>query len=75
MNSHLARAGLSITEWKPIVGALPPLSDADWEVEFDKYKKSPEYIKYVPIAASVVACVILACAHALALQAPLQYDP
>ncbi len=37
--------GLSITEWKPIVGAIPPLDDAQWEVEFNKYKQSPEYIK------------------------------
>lgn len=45
-SAHLLLKGLSITEWKPIVGAIPPLSDADWEVEFAKYKKSPEYIKY-----------------------------
>lgn len=34
---------LSITEWKPVTGSLPPLSEADWESEFEKYRASPEY--------------------------------
>lgn len=34
---------LSITEWRPVTGSLPPLSDADWQSEFDKYRASPEY--------------------------------
>ena len=34
---------LSITEWKPVTGSLPPLSQADWESEFEKYRASPEY--------------------------------
>jgi cytochrome c oxidase assembly protein subunit 15 len=34
---------LSITEWKPVTGSLPPLSDADWQSEFDKYRASPEF--------------------------------
>ena len=34
---------LSITEWRPVTGSLPPLSQADWESEFDKYRASPEY--------------------------------
>jgi cytochrome c oxidase assembly protein subunit 15 len=34
---------LSITEWKPVTGSLPPTSEADWEAEFDRYKASPEY--------------------------------
>jgi heme a synthase len=34
---------LSITEWKPVTGSLPPLSDADWMSEFDKYRASPEF--------------------------------
>jgi cytochrome c oxidase assembly protein subunit 15 len=34
---------LSITEWKPVTGSLPPLSLADWESEFDKYRASPEF--------------------------------
>lgn len=43
--TRLTESGLSITEWKPIVGALPPVSRADWEVEFEKYKQFPEYKK------------------------------
>jgi heme a synthase len=34
---------LSITEWKPVTGSLPPLSAADWQSEFDKYRLSPEF--------------------------------
>lgn len=34
---------LSITEWKPVTGSLPPLSEADWQVVFDKYRASPEF--------------------------------
>lgn len=38
--TRLTDSGLSITEWRPITGALPPLSDADWAVEFEKYRTS-----------------------------------
>ena len=41
--TRLTRSGLSITEWQPIVGTLPPLSDADWQLAFDKYRQTPEY--------------------------------
>ncbi len=41
--TRLTGSGLSITEWKPILGAIPPLSDADWQIAFDKYKQIPEY--------------------------------
>ena len=41
--TRLTDSGLSITEWKPVTGAIPPLSEADWAVEFDKYKASPEF--------------------------------
>ena len=41
--TRLTDSGLSITEWKPILGALPPLSDADWQDAFAKYKQIPEY--------------------------------
>jgi cytochrome c oxidase assembly protein subunit 15 len=37
------RARLSITEWKPVTGSLPPMSAADWDSEFTKYKASPEF--------------------------------
>lgn len=41
--TRLTDSGLSITEWKPVTGALPPMTDADWAAEFDKYKQIPEY--------------------------------
>ena len=41
--TRLTDSGLSITEWKPVTGALPPMSTAAWEVEFEKYKQIPEY--------------------------------
>lgn len=41
--TRLTDSGLSITEWKPIMGAIPPLNEAEWNVAFDKYKQIPEY--------------------------------
>ncbi|MAU52600.1 MAG: heme A synthase [Roseovarius sp.] len=41
--TRLTDSGLSITEWKPVAGALPPMSDADWQEEFDKYRAIPQY--------------------------------
>lgn len=41
--TRLTNSGLSITEWAPITGALPPLSDAAWLSEFEKYKQIPEF--------------------------------
>lgn len=41
--TRLTESGLSITEWKPITGAIPPLSEAQWLEEFEKYKRIPEY--------------------------------
>ncbi|RZJ85158.1 MAG: heme A synthase [Brevundimonas sp.] len=41
--TRLTGSGLSITEWKPIMGALPPMSEADWMVAFEKYKTIPQY--------------------------------
>ena len=41
--TRLTDSGLSITEWQPILGAIPPLSDADWQTAFDKYRQIPEY--------------------------------
>ncbi|MGH6818782.1 MAG: COX15/CtaA family protein, partial [Methylovirgula sp.] len=37
--TRLTESGLSITEWQPIVGVLPPLSHAAWVTEFDRYKE------------------------------------
>ena len=41
--TRLTGSGLSITEWKPIMGALPPLNAADWSEAFEKYKAIPQY--------------------------------
>ncbi|MFP4304667.1 MAG: heme A synthase [Rhodosalinus sp.] len=41
--TRLTDSGLSITEWAPLSGAIPPLSDADWAREFDAYRQIPEY--------------------------------
>jgi heme a synthase len=43
--TRLTESGLSITEWKPLMGAIPPLNEAQWAAEFDKYKTIPEYIE------------------------------
>ncbi len=41
--TRLTESGLSITQWEPISGALPPLSEAQWESEFAQYRATPEY--------------------------------
>lgn len=41
--TRLTESGLSITEWKPISGAIPPLGHADWEHAFALYKQTPQY--------------------------------
>jgi len=42
--TRLTESGLSITQWKPVTGAIPPLSAADWQAEFDDYKHSSQYV-------------------------------
>ena len=41
--TRLTESGLSIVEWKPVTGTLPPLSEAAWQAEFDKYKTIPQF--------------------------------
>lgn len=41
--TRLTESGLSITEWKPVTGVVPPLSDSKWQEYFEKYKQIPEY--------------------------------
>ncbi len=41
--TRLTDSGLSITEWKPLLGAIPPLNEADWAAAFGKYQLIPEY--------------------------------
>jgi cytochrome c oxidase assembly protein subunit 15 len=42
--TRLTHSGLSIVEWKPISGIIPPFSLSDWMLEFENYKKTPEYL-------------------------------
>ena len=41
--TRLTDSGLSITEWQPILGAIPPLTQADWLIALEKYRQIPEY--------------------------------
>ncbi len=41
--TRLTHSGLSIVEWQPLIGALPPLSHADWDTLFAKYRETPEF--------------------------------
>ena len=43
--TRLTNSGLSITEWRPIMGAIPPLNEADWQKAFAAYQKIPQYSK------------------------------
>ena len=42
--TRLTESGLSITEWKPVTGAIPPLTEAQWRAEFEAYKQIPQYL-------------------------------
>ena len=41
--TRLTGSGLSMVEWKPIMGFLPPMGDADWMAVFEKYQESPQF--------------------------------
>jgi heme a synthase len=41
--TRLTESGLSITEWRPVLGTLPPFSEAQWLAEFEKYREIPQY--------------------------------
>jgi cytochrome c oxidase assembly protein subunit 15 len=41
--TRVTESGLSIVEWKPVAGTLPPLSDNEWQAEFEKYQTIPQY--------------------------------
>ncbi len=43
--TRLTESGLSITEWKPVTGTLPPLNEAQWQAEFEAYKQIPQYLE------------------------------
>ena len=46
--TRLTESGLSITQWKPVTGVIPPLSGAEWQAEFDRYKQIPQFAKLNP---------------------------
>ena len=46
--TRLTQSGLSITEWKPVMGVVPPLSHDAWLAEFDKYRAIPQYAQLFP---------------------------
>jgi cytochrome c oxidase assembly protein subunit 15 len=46
--TRLTESGLSITRWQPVTGVVPPLSDADWQAEFARYRQIPQYAELNP---------------------------
>ena len=46
--TRLTHSGLSMVDWRPMMGALPPLSEGEWNTTFDLYKQFPEYLKSNP---------------------------
>ena len=42
--TRLTESGLSMVEWQPLIGAIPPLNDTEWQRVFDAYRQTPEYI-------------------------------
>ena len=43
--TRLTGSGLSMVHWEPLAGVIPPLSETDWQAEFDHYRETPEYAK------------------------------
>jgi heme a synthase len=43
--TRLTRSGLSIVEWQPLMGAIPPLTESHWQELFEKYQQTPEYLR------------------------------
>ncbi|WP_158813025.1 COX15/CtaA family protein [Methylocapsa sp. S129] len=46
--TRLTESGLSITQWKPVTGVVPPLGEAEWQAEFARYKQIPQYSQLNP---------------------------
>lgn len=46
--TRLIESGLSIVDWAPIVGTVPPLNDTDWQEAFARYRQYPEYERFRP---------------------------
>ena len=43
--TRLTESGLSMVEWRPLIGTLPPMNDAEWQRVYELYQQSPEYEK------------------------------
>jgi len=43
--TRLTRSGLSIVEWQPLIGTVPPLTESHWQELFEKYQRTPEYLQ------------------------------
>src|SRR5690625_7865398 len=43
--TRLTGSGLSMVVWEPVTGVVPPMNEADWQLEFDAYRATPEYQK------------------------------
>ena len=84
---RLTDSGLSITEWQPLLGAIPPLNEADWLAAFEKYKAIPEYsivnagmsleafkAIYWWVVQLIIAIIAAVVSYALAPKAPKQPD-
>ena len=52
--TRLTGSGLSMAEWRPIMGAIPPLSDAEWQRVFEIYKETPEFQRVNPDFLSLI---------------------
>lgn len=44
--ARLTSSGLSMTDWRPVTGVIPPITEEEWEAEFAKYKNFPEFKMY-----------------------------
>lgn len=53
--TRITESGLSITEWKPVTGVIPPLTDAQWQAEFEAYKQIPQYLEVTGPAGMTLA--------------------
>ncbi|MDE2596223.1 MAG: COX15/CtaA family protein [Sphingomonadales bacterium] len=82
--TRLTESGVSITEWKPVAGTIPPLTEAQWQAEFDAYRQTPQFIQVNGPAGMTLATYkfiffwewvhrLLARATGLAFAAPLAW--
>ena len=55
--TRLTESGLSITEWKPVTGAIPPLSEAQWQAEFAAYQQIGEF-RHISGPAGMTICAV-----------------